>query len=504
MRVLIISVFISALIYAVNTSERVYYEGVNLFNDLKYEEAILRFKRAYRLNSRNKDALYRLAVSYAKIGLHKEAVDTFLKLKGSKEYTFLSFELGKSYSALKRFREAHRAFDASIRSGIYVDKSYFLKGYIDVFSGEEDRGVSYFARIKDDSDVYQAAQYYSGVASFNLKIKEWTKSEVKDENFFRESKIYFKNVLEIDDENALGEKAEKYLHNIKRMESPFKVKDWDLAASIGHEYDTNILNVNNIDDPQATKKSAHMGSLGFVSGYKLYEKGHWYAKASGIAGFNRYYSSDADIYSNNSATVILGVNSTYKNTAYEKNYKIDLDYAFIYSLTDHDRNKKLGFSSYTHSITPGVRYQFIGSNHTMFKIPVSVTLNTSQNDSSDSMSTGLSVTQDYAYKKFSNMLTIGYEMYDSKTNTYDKKIIRGTYRISHPVKYEIIPSLNISYSKSSYDTSSQEDDTNLKASLSASKFIKKFNVTAKYSIEKQGGENKYSKHKLGIDASYTF
>jgi hypothetical protein len=325
---------------------------------------------------------------------------------------------------------------------------------------------------------------------------------------YRKPKRFFEEAVKINKGNQIGKKAAQQLVAINRLVSPVSKKvqkrsKFNFSLKAAHEYDDNVLNENDVDNPQATTKSANKGSANLTAGYKFFDDSIWMFKAGTSLDAGKYYSSDPDIYTSNSASAALNMNSSYNTKLDGKTTKAKLDYAYTYSLGDADKDKKLEFSNQSHVVTPAFAYQFWGTNNTTIKFPLTFTFNPTATKSSDSMSNKIAVSQDIKFAKFNGSLSLEYDNYNSKTNSSDKKTRKVSLNFSHPIWFMLNPSFTFSYSISDYTTVGKVDDKAINSSVSISKNIKPFKIGTKVSYDKSTGNSIYSKYKIGLDLTWT-
>jgi len=113
---------------------KIYNNWLKLVSDGNYAEAIKKFQKALKLNHSLYDASFNLAVTYQRLGLHKNAVtvlrDLTVRVKGKTEYHFALgnslFHIGKIGDAEKSFQEVLDYNPAHLKSiyslGIIFEK----------------------------------------------------------------------------------------------------------------------------------------------------------------------------------------------------------------------------------------------------------------------------------------------------------------------------------------------------------------------------------------------
>ena len=96
---------------------KIYNLGLKLVSDGNYAEAIRKFQKALKLDHSLHDASFNLAVTYQRLGLHKNAVavlrDLSIRVKGKTEYLFA---LGNSLFHIGKIEDAEKSFQGVLDS----------------------------------------------------------------------------------------------------------------------------------------------------------------------------------------------------------------------------------------------------------------------------------------------------------------------------------------------------------------------------------------------------
>lgn len=203
-------------------------EGISLYRQENYDEALPLLQKARRENPSSSLAAYYLGITYKKLQNYKEAkaylIDAVSLTPKIKEALL---ELIETLYQLGETKEAEKYIEIAETGKIKEAQTAFLKGLVLLKGGDNLGAVAAFEKAKQlDSSVSQAADYQIGLAY--LKEKR-----------FKEAKSVFRDVIVLDPNSNLADFSDEYVKAIKRKEEA--EKPYRITVGAYGEYDTNVL-----------------------------------------------------------------------------------------------------------------------------------------------------------------------------------------------------------------------------------------------------------------------
>ncbi|MCD6379307.1 tetratricopeptide repeat protein [bacterium] len=126
---------------------KIYNMGLKLVSDGNYAEAIVKFQKALRLDRSMHDASFNLAVTYQRLGLHKNAVtvlrDLTVHVRGNTEYLFA---LGNSLFHIGKIEDAEKSFQEVLDSNPTHLKSIYSLAIIYEKRDKKDKAIEMWQR----------------------------------------------------------------------------------------------------------------------------------------------------------------------------------------------------------------------------------------------------------------------------------------------------------------------------------------------------------------------
>jgi tetratricopeptide (TPR) repeat protein len=126
---------------------KIYNMGLKLVSDGNYAEAIVKFQKALKLDHSMHDASFNLAVTYQRLGLHKNAVtvlrDLTVRVRGNTEYLFA---LGNSLFHIGKTEDAEKSFQEVLDTNPTHLKSIYSLAIIYEKRGEKEKAIEMWQR----------------------------------------------------------------------------------------------------------------------------------------------------------------------------------------------------------------------------------------------------------------------------------------------------------------------------------------------------------------------
>ncbi len=281
-------------------------EGIALFKENKFTEAKAKFDQAMQLDPSNQAFYVQYGVTLYRLEeFNKSLVILKLATADAVQTTERDFYVGLNNFKLKEYPAATEAFDKVSKAG--------------------------------DKSLSPSAEFYKGVIGFEQR--EWDKSRTS-----------FQTVLDTSSDPKLDESAEAYIEQILRLQQyeAESKKKWFLSATIGEQYDSNVLLIaDSSTTGTATNSKGYRTLLSGSAKYRsLFEETREFAAQLDVTTMYTVSDSfqgdqslrDADP---NVATLMLPY--TIKGLMFGKAMKFDLapGYETIYMSIENHENKEI-------------------------------------------------------------------------------------------------------------------------------------------------------------------
>jgi tetratricopeptide (TPR) repeat protein len=169
-----------------NTADDYYYKALQLYSSQKFDEAIINFDLAIKLNPKYLDAYMGMGAALNAMGKYKDAIDAYNKaIKIDPKYVFAYVNKADSYNNLKKYDDASKCLDKAIGLDPKSSGAYVSKGNIFYFQQKYDEAIKFYdiaigldpqneiAFINKGSSLYFLKNYKDCIDAFDkgLKIK---------------------------------------------------------------------------------------------------------------------------------------------------------------------------------------------------------------------------------------------------------------------------------------------------------------------------------------------
>jgi|GEM_PF-6061233 len=226
-------VVVKPAVFCKKNIDLLYKEGIELYNDEKYEEAIEKFYEIVLVEPQAHDAYFLIGLSFLKLSEYESATEWFkCLLELNPAYTQVYYFLGIAYLKLERY-------DAAIQNLLIAEKYEPQK-----YSIYYNLGIAYYKTnnleeainnlrlaIKLNSNLPEA-YYMLGVLYYRL-------------GRYEEAREAFNSLLAIDKEKKFAVKVDKYLSKLRSRGVEKKKNKLFLAGSLSGCYDSNVNYVPN-------------------------------------------------------------------------------------------------------------------------------------------------------------------------------------------------------------------------------------------------------------------
>jgi tetratricopeptide (TPR) repeat protein len=397
--------YVTTEIAGAGTGKTLFKSASNLFVQGKYLSTVEELS-TIESNRKNNDkatlglAAYWKGICYNRLQDFSKAIENFDRAMG---YDFrpvdIHYEYGQALYASEKYQDALVQFRESLKKKFKRAVSLYYIGFLSRELGDGKKAITFFKAIEklppsESKDVRQAAEYQIGDIYYN-QVKR-----LKDA--FRSVETYvipqYKRALEIDEKSNLARpirdriielqrKYELVLFNL-RNGRPVLIPPYFLRTSVEFGQDTNVT----FAPTETTVSKAKQGSLftkgDFIGRYTFY-KDNW-ASLSPEFRFNYtyYHNRIPEIYRNDNYLIAPALRSAYEHTLWNKPASVLLDYEFSQSQRDVNAQEKLEFSSRSHALMIGERFNYFSAGESIVRLRYR--LFDSYNDDTDSKTISLS------------------------------------------------------------------------------------------------------------------
>ncbi|MFH1628431.1 MAG: tetratricopeptide repeat protein, partial [Pseudomonadota bacterium] len=203
-------------------------DGVEALDIQNFEEAERSFKKALRLEPKNMEFQYYLAVTYVRLKKDEAALEIFESLikKDAKNYFKAYYDIAGIYSREGAYQKALDTLNIAEKAEPDNPRVFLEKGYVYKNLKEYDQAIKCFNRAKALDPKESQLAYYM-IAAVNLEREEFDKAD-----------LMFKKAIEIAPKTPLAQSA---LQTLPAVEiAAWARKPWYLITSFSWAYDDNV------------------------------------------------------------------------------------------------------------------------------------------------------------------------------------------------------------------------------------------------------------------------
>lgn len=167
-------------------SEAKYKEGLALFNDGKYQEAVVAYKKVIKINPKHLLAHNDLGASYAALGNYHEAIVSYLQATIiNPKYDGTYFNLGLAYQEQNRWHEAIEAYRKIIKlKPDNADAQYNLG--LAYLSTDQDEAAFEAFKILKNLDPKKAEKFAAVIDEFVKESQESAKPKSSPQSLYKQ------------------------------------------------------------------------------------------------------------------------------------------------------------------------------------------------------------------------------------------------------------------------------------------------------------------------------
>lgn len=364
--------------------QKIFQTSSKLFSQGKYSAVVTELSIIEKMSNLNKATLgliaYWKGICYNRIQDFPQAIASFdLALSYDYRPVDIHYEYGQALYASEKMQEARIQFRESLKKKFKRAICLYYIGYISREVGDRKKAVTFFKAIgklppEETKDVLQAAEFQIG----DVYLDQVEKSR----DAFKAVETYvipqYKRALAIDESSNLAKPIREKIMDLQRKYDlmmfnlrngrPVLNPPHFLRAALENGIDTNVT-----FSPEETTIAKSKQSSGFTKGdiigrYTYYLQ-NW-ASISPEVRFNYtyYHNRVPEIYRNDNYLVAPALRTSFEHTLWKKPASTLLDYDFSQAQRDVNAEKKLVFSSRSHTFMLGERFNYFSKGESILRL----------------------------------------------------------------------------------------------------------------------------------------
>jgi tetratricopeptide (TPR) repeat protein len=362
---------------------------------------------------------YWKGICYNRLQDFSEAIASFDKSLGL-EYApvDIHYEYGQALFAAEKLSEARLQFRESLKRKFKRGVSLYYIGYISKEMGDRKKAFTFFKAInklgkEEAKEVQQAAEMQIG----DIYLEQTEKRSDAFKTVENTVIPQYTAALELDKESSLAPVIQEKIIKLQRkydlilfqlrngrptLNPPYFLR---IAQEFGQ--DSNVTFSPADTTISKSKQSSGYSKTEFIGRYTIYHK-DFFSIAPEFRFTNTYYFNRVpEIYRNDNYFMSPALRTAYEHTLWKKPASFLADYDYNEAKRDVNATKKLEFSSRTHTLMIGERFNYFDFGETVVRLRRRMLQ--SYIATSDSTTTSLVLEQ---IKSFKENLLLFYLSYD--------------------------------------------------------------------------------------------
>lgn len=512
------------------TGNNLFKTAVENYSQGKYQATVEELKtletRLTKEANPNRETLgliqYWKGICYNRLQDFSEAIASFDKSLGL-DYSpvDLHYEYGQALFAADKLSEARIQFRESLKRKFKRGVSLYYIGFISKELGERKKAFTFFKAInklseEEAKEVRQAAEMQVG----DIYLEQVEKRT----DAFKSVETYvipqYEKAFEIDKESALAPQIREKIVKLQRKYDlilfqlrngrPTLNPPYFLRISQEFGQDSNVT----FSPAQTTISSSKQASLysktDLIGRYTFYVRD--YISIAPELRFNNtyYFNREPEIYRNDNYLIAPAVRTAYEHTLWKKPAAFLIDYDFNEARRDVNAEEKLEFSSRSHAIMIGERFNYWDFGETTVRLRHRIL--DSYIESSNSNTTSLVFEQIKSLKLNTLLFYASYDRMRVTDDLFDTDSF--TFRVDlimTRVRDWFTPSFGLSYTSTDpindRDARGREALINPSARISKT-FKKNWRANLKYDYQKNDSKDDenfaYTKSVYAFEMEYIF
>lgn len=414
------------------TKTSTYKEAARLFGEGKYQSTAEELT-AIEAKEKNKQKLgfiaYWKGICYNRLQDFGESIKSF-KTALALEYAPMDihYEYGQALFAAEKMNDARLQFRESVKRKFKRGVSLYYIGYISKEMGERKKAFTFFRAIdklppEEAVEVKQASEMQIG--DIYLEQAE------KHPDAFRsvESIVIpqYEKAMEVDKESALAPQIKEKITSLQMkydlilfklrngrptLNPPYFLR---LAQEFGQ--DSNVTFAPADTTISSSKQASGYSRTDMVGRYTFYVR-DFFSIAPEFRFNNTYYFNRVpEIYRNDNYVMAPALRTAFEHSIWKKPASFLLDYDFNEARRDVNAQKKLEFSSRSHTFMVGERFNYFGLGESILRLRYRML--DSYLDTSDSKQISLVYEQIMSFQVNTLLLYASYDRMRVEDETFD-------------------------------------------------------------------------------------
>ena len=512
------------------SSNAIFKNAVDSYSQGKYQAAVEELKtieaKLTQKGSPNRETLgliqYWKGICYNRLQDFSEAIKSFDKSLGFDYVPVdLHYEYGQALFAAEKLSEARIQFRESVKKKFKRGVSLYYIGYISKEMGERKKAFTFFKAInklseEEAKEVRQASEMQVG----DIYLEQVEKRA----DAFKSVETYvipqYQLAYEIDKESALAPQIQEKIVNLQRKYDlilfqlrngrPTLNPPYFLRISQEFGQDSNVTFSPAETTISKSKQASIYSKTDFIGRYTFYYRD--YLSIAPEFRFNNtyYFNRVPEIYRNDNFLLAPSVRTAYEHTLFKKPAAFLFDYDFNEARRDVNAEENLEFSSRSHSLMFGERFNYWNFGETIVRLRYRIL--DSYLDVSDSNTTSLVFEQVRSLTLNTLLFYASYDRMRVTDSTFDTDSLTVRVDLIMPrVKDWFTPSFGLSLTSTdpinNKDQRGRETLINPSARF-AKTFKKNWRANLKYDYQKNDSKDEenfaYTKSVYAFELEYLF
>lgn len=357
----------------VNASKtNLFKEAADLYSQGKYQSTVDELKNLETKSSTENFGLiyYWKGICYNRLQDFPEAITNFKKsLALGFSPDDIHYEYGQALFASEKLREARLQFRESLKKQFKRGVSLYYIGYISRELGERKKAFTFFRAIKklrpdEMKEVEQASEMQIG----DIYLEETEKNADAFKSVETNVIPQYQKAYELDPESSLAPVIQDKIAKLQRkydlilfqlrngrptLNPPYFMR---LAQEFGQ--DSNVTFSPAGTTISKSKQASLYSRTDFIGRYTFYVKD--FISISPEFRFNNtyYFNRVPEIYRNDNYLIAPAIRTAFEHSLWSKPASVLFDYDYADARRDVHAKKKLEFSSRSHTVMLGERFNF--------------------------------------------------------------------------------------------------------------------------------------------------
>lgn len=409
--------------------------AVDLFAQGKYQSTVEELKSVEMKlgNQGNKQTLglinYWKGICYNRLQDFAESIASFDKsLQLEYAPVDIHYEYGQALFAAEKMAEARIQFRESLKRKFKRGVSLYYIGYISKEMGERKKAFTFLKSISkldesESKEVKQAAEMQIG----DIYLEQVEKRSDAFKTVEASVIPQYRKAMEIDPESPLAPVIQDKIVKLQRKYDLilFKLRNgrptlnppYFIRASQEFGQDSNVTFSPADTTISKAKQASGYSKTDFIGRYTFYHK-DFFSIAPEFRFNNTYYFNRVpEIYRNDNYLLAPAVRTAYEHELWKRPASFLFDYDYNEARRDVEAKKELKFSSRSHTLMIGERFNFFDSGETIIRLRQR--LLESYLSSSDSKMTSLVVEQIKSLKVNTLLFYFSYDRMRVDNDAFD-------------------------------------------------------------------------------------